>query len=120
MASAIRRSCGQCARFRGTSLFLRNLIEAAYEDRPLDIGYRRDDLSALHRCGDVRVARSLERRTACSRLAQGRVIRSAILAELAGKVFSIEVVPQIGCMRAAQRWIVLDITMFMCDMAMDI
>ena len=36
----------------------RNLTSAAYDDRPLDIGLRRDDLAALYCCCDDGTARS--------------------------------------------------------------
>ena len=72
-----------------------NLIGAAYEDRPLDIGYGAT-ISQPYIVAAMSQLLELNKRHRVLEIGTGSGYQSAILAELAGVVYSIEVVPQLA------------------------
>ena len=72
-----------------------NLIEAAYEDRPLDIGYGAT-ISQPYIVAAMSQLLELNKRSRVLEIGTGSGYQSAILAELAGIVYSIEIVPQLA------------------------
>src|SRR5687767_2998887 len=72
-----------------------NLIEAAYEDRPLDIGYGAT-ISQPYIVAAMSQLLELNKQHRVLEIGTGSGYQSAILAELAGVVYSIEIVPQLA------------------------
>jgi len=70
-------------------------IRAAYDDRPLDIGYGAT-ISQPYIVAAMTELLEVSKRHRILEIGTGSGYQSAILAELAGQVFSIEVIPQLA------------------------
>ena len=71
-----------------------HLVHEAYDDRPLDIGYGAT-ISQPYIVAAMTELLQLDRQHRVLEIGTGSGYQTAILAELAGEVFSIEVVPQL-------------------------
>jgi protein-L-isoaspartate(D-aspartate) O-methyltransferase len=72
-----------------------DLVGAAYEDRPLDIGYGAT-ISQPYIVAAMSQLLELNKHHRVLEIGTGSAYQAAVLAELAGEVFSIEVVPELA------------------------
>ena len=97
----------QCDQFRGMSSYRAELADAAYDDSPLDIGFGAT-ISQPYIVAAMTELLEVSKTHRVLEIGTGSGYQTAILAELAGEVFSIEVVPELAAVRdsnAASTWI---------------